>query len=215
MNLKSRQVDYNQAFPQAPLDDPVFMRMPQGWFVAPDGKLHQHPDLKYHDTMHYIIKLRKNLYGCKQAARNWFKYLSAGLLSHGFTPSKLDPCPFLRHDCIMVIYMDDCLIFAKEDFTIDALLSALSQTYKLEDQGTVNDYLGIRISKDSTSKTISMIQTGLIDSILDDLNLLSSYKTNDTPALGILHPDPNGAPRQESWNFPSVISKLNFLAQQT
>jgi len=209
MNLKSRQVDYNQAFPQAPLDDPVFMRMPQGWFVAPDGKLRQHPDPKYHDTMHYI-KLC-----CKQAARNWFKYLSAGLLSHGFTQSKLDPCLFLRHDCIMVIYTDDCLIFAKEDSTINALLSALSQTYKLEDQGTVNDYLGICISKDFTSKTISMIQTGLINSILDDLNLVSSSNTKDTPALGILHPDPNGAPRQESWNFRSVIGKLNFLAQQT
>ena len=28
--LKSHQVDYTQAFPQAPLDDPIFMQIPQG-----------------------------------------------------------------------------------------------------------------------------------------------------------------------------------------
>jgi hypothetical protein len=33
MNLKTRQVDYTQAFPQALLEDPIFMRVPQGWFV--------------------------------------------------------------------------------------------------------------------------------------------------------------------------------------
>lgn len=31
LNLKSRQVDYTQAFPQADLTDPVFMRLPQGF----------------------------------------------------------------------------------------------------------------------------------------------------------------------------------------
>ena len=30
LRLKSRQVDYTQAFPQAPLDDDIFMRIPQG-----------------------------------------------------------------------------------------------------------------------------------------------------------------------------------------
>jgi hypothetical protein len=33
LNPKSRQVDYTQAFPQAELSDPVFMRMPQGWYL--------------------------------------------------------------------------------------------------------------------------------------------------------------------------------------
>ncbi len=39
IELKSRQVDYTQAFPQADLADPVYMRLLQGWFIAPDGTL--------------------------------------------------------------------------------------------------------------------------------------------------------------------------------
>ncbi len=33
LNLKTCQVDYMQAFPQARLDDPVYMRVLQGWYV--------------------------------------------------------------------------------------------------------------------------------------------------------------------------------------
>jgi hypothetical protein len=76
-------------------------------------------------------------------------------------------------------------------------------------------YLGIRITKNSDTKTITMVQPGLIESILQDLNLPSGSKTKDTPAMGILYPVPNGPPRQDPWNYRSVIGKLNFLAQQT
>jgi hypothetical protein len=214
LNLKTRQVDYTQAFPQAPLNDPVYMRTPQGWFVNDSGSLQQHPDPKHHDTKHFL-QLNKNLYGCKQAARNWFKYLTQGLLAQGFTQSKVDPCLYLRQDCMMVVYMDDCLIFSHSDRVINDLLSKLSETYKLEDQGRVNDYLGIRITKDHTSKVITMSQPGLIESILQDLQLPSGSKPKDTPALGILHPDKVGHSRREPWNYRSVIGKLNFLAQNT
>ncbi len=62
----------SSAFLQADLDVPVFMKVPQGWFVSPDGTLHHHDDPRFNDTKHFL-KLKKNLYGCKQAARNWFR----------------------------------------------------------------------------------------------------------------------------------------------
>jgi hypothetical protein len=64
LRLKTRQVNYTQAFPQALLDDPVSMRMPQGWFVSPEGNFQAHSDPKFQDTQHFI-RLKKNLYGCK------------------------------------------------------------------------------------------------------------------------------------------------------
>jgi hypothetical protein len=80
LDLKSHQVDYTQAFPQADLNDTVFMRLPQGWFTALDGALQPHSDLKYNDRSHFI-QLNKNLYGCKQTAHNWFQYLTQGILA--------------------------------------------------------------------------------------------------------------------------------------
>jgi len=214
LDLKQRQVDYTQAFPQAPLEDPVYMRMPQGWTVDDSGNLVQHPDPTFHDRQHFI-QLRRNLYGCKQAARNWFKYLTKGLLKEGFRQSAVDPCLFLRNNCILIVYTDDCIIFAKDDMTIDTLIRNLSTSYQLEDQGNVQDYLGIRITKDPINKSITMTQPGFIESVLADLNLLSDSKPKDTPSVGILYPDRDGIPRQETWNYRSVIGKLNYIAQNT
>jgi hypothetical protein len=214
LGLKQRQVDYTQAFPQAPLTDPVYMRMPQGWTIDEHDNLVQHPDPTIHDR-HHFIQLRRNLYGCKQAARNCFKYLTQGLIKEGFRQSAVDPCLFIHNNCILIVYTDNCVIFAKEDNTIDALIKALSESYQLEDQGSVHDYLGIRITKDPTTKSITMTQPGLIASVLADLNLLHDSKTKDTPSIGILYPDRDGIPRQDSWNYRSIIGKLNYIAQNT
>jgi hypothetical protein len=145
------------------------------------------------DRTHYI-KLNRNLYGCKQAARNWFKRLTQGLLSEGFRQSISDPCLFLQSDCIIIVYTDDCIIFAKEDRVINALIACLSLTFQIEDQGSVQDYLGIRISKDPTTQTIQMTQPGLIKSVLHDLHLTNDAKMKDTPSVGILYPDRDGIP---------------------
>jgi hypothetical protein len=196
-NLQSHQVDYTQAFPQADLLDPVYMCLPQGWHISPTGALEPHPDPKNNDKTHYI-KLKKNLYGCKQATRNWFQHLDHGLQTRGFCQSKIDPCLYMRDNCIMVIYTDDCLIFAPSQAIINEIVSSLSATYLLEDQGDVHDYLGIRIIKDPVT---TMSQTGLINSILQDLGLSASSNTKNTPSNAILHVDSRGLPRQDTWNY--------------
>ena len=60
-NLKSRQVDYVQAFPQAtlPEGEDVYMEIPAGY----------HYEGATNSNM--VLKLQKNLYGLKQAAYNW------------------------------------------------------------------------------------------------------------------------------------------------
>ncbi len=64
-NLESRQIDYVQAFPQADLQDEVYMQLPHGYNPPKDKE--------------YVLKLNKNLYGLKQAAFNWFEHLKSGL----------------------------------------------------------------------------------------------------------------------------------------
>jgi len=134
LNLKKCQVDYTHAFLQSPLDDPVYMWISQGWFVDDSGSLSQHTDPTFNDRSHFI-QLKRNMYGCKQAARNWFRHLTQGLLNEGFHQSASDPCLFLRHNCILIVCTDDCIIFSKDDRIIDDLLKNLSQSFSLEDQG--------------------------------------------------------------------------------
>ena len=84
-DLKSRQVDYVQAFPQADLKEDVYMRIPAGfYFKDSDG------------NEEYVLKLKRNLYGLKQAAFNWNELLTSSLIKVGFKQSKSDPCLFLH-----------------------------------------------------------------------------------------------------------------------
>ena len=58
----SRQVDFVLAFPQADIECDMYMEIPQGFHV--DGPRED-----------YCLKLKKNLYGQKQAGRVWNQYL--------------------------------------------------------------------------------------------------------------------------------------------
>jgi hypothetical protein len=112
------------------------------------------------------------LYGCKQAARNWFKHLRNGLHNQGFQQSKTDCCLFLRKDCIIVVYVVDCLIFSQSNDVINRVIKDLSSTFILQDEGDVSAFLGVQISKNTSTKTVTLTQPGLIQQVLDDEGIM-------------------------------------------
>jgi hypothetical protein len=61
-----------------------------------------------------------------------------------------------------------------------------------------------------------MSQTGLIDIVTESAHIpKGGLKNTPTPAAAILHADTEGLARQETWNYPSVIGQLNYLAQNS
>ena len=215
LGLKSRQIDYIQAFPQAPLDEDVYMRIPDGWhYDKSTEKLQQSDDPRDKDKSH-CIKLKRNLYGVRQASKNFFEHISDGLIKEGFTPSFVDPCLWLRKDCMICLYVDDCIIYANNTSLIDTFISNMrEQGYLLQDEGDVENFLGVNI-KATKSGNFEMTQTGLIQDILNDLGLNlpnCKYAMHSTPATAILHADEHEPPFTEKWIYRSLIGKLNFLA---
>jgi hypothetical protein len=79
-NLKGKQIDFTQAFPQAKLKEDIYLRFPAGF---------------EHKNDKWALKVKRNLYGLVQASRNWFLRLSAIYERLGFKQSKSDPCLFL------------------------------------------------------------------------------------------------------------------------
>ena len=207
LRLASHQINYVHAFPQATLNDPIYMRIPQGWYYdTTTSWLWQHADPVFHDQSHFI-KLKCNLYGCKQAAHNWYMHLVKGLLAQGFHQSTVDPCLFLHSDCIIAPYTDDSCIFGLNNQAIDALLASLSEEFVLQDEGTIENYLGINITKVHNPSTgdidITFTQTSLINSILSDLKLILTDSSQEprnpanpqaTPMAIVLHPNPDAEP---------------------
>jgi hypothetical protein len=69
LSWHTRQIDFILAYPQAPIETPLFMEIPKGVNL---------PGLTM-DTRDYVLELKMNLYGQKQAGRVWYKHLTAGL----------------------------------------------------------------------------------------------------------------------------------------
>lgn len=69
------------------------------------------------------------MYALQQAGNNWFDALCASLIACGFHQSTNDPCLVICNDCILLIYVDNCLLFAKSKNVLDSILDSLEQDF--------------------------------------------------------------------------------------
>jgi hypothetical protein len=118
---------------------------------------------------------------------------------------------------IIVLYTDDCLLYARDTKEIDTFVKTLRNDYKLtlNNPDPIDDFLGIHFSHQENGE-LHMSQTGLIAAVTESAHIPKGrLKNTPTPATEILHADKEVLARQESWNYPSVIEKLNYLAQNS
>jgi hypothetical protein len=208
-NWHTKQIDYVQAFAQAPVERTLYMKVPAGIEVE-NGT----------NAKDYVLRIHRNIYGQKQAGRVWNKYLTNKLIKDlGFKQSQVDECVFYRGKTLYVLYTDDSLLAGPDKNEIDQIIEELQTKAKLAItvEGDLADFLGVNIERRGNG-TIHMTQLHLIDQILEDLRLNDdSVKEKGTPAasskLLTRHSD---SPRfDNSFNYRSVIGKLNYLEKAT
>ena len=131
LNLQSVQVDYIAAFVQAPLTDDAYVEMP--WGFCEDRQ---------------VYKLKRNLYGLKQAARNFYQHLKQKLLAQGFRESKLDACLFLHNNMIVLIYVNDCIFFSCNKPNIKTMINKLQHDkLEIEPEHDMTEFLGVLVER--------------------------------------------------------------------
>ena len=63
-----------------------------------------------------MVKPKPHAYGMKSCKN--------GLLERSFVMSKVDPCPFVSKTVICVVYVDDCLFWARSQSDIDNVMKS-------------------------------------------------------------------------------------------
>lgn len=206
-DLKTRQVDFSNAFVQATLNEDVYISLPQGYEA--EGADEQ-----------MVLKLNKSLYGLVQAPLYWGLHLKAALEDAGFEPSSHDPCLYTNSEGVVVLtYVDDCLFFAKDNSKIDAVIAKLGKKLKMTIEGsnedTVYAFLGVDVMTDKERGTITLRQTGLIDKILKTCNM-ENCNTKATPCnVEPLGTDANGKRCEAEWDYASVVGMLMYLCSNS
>ncbi len=138
--LESKSINFVLAFPQADLDEDIWMELPTGIIVS--GKADK--------SWAYVLKLKNSLYGSKQASLNWFEKLKQGLVDQGFTPSDINPCLYLQENMVLLVYVDDCIIISPSKVSMDRLIwptQSGPENFKLTDEGDINIFLGVETTR--------------------------------------------------------------------
>lgn len=130
-----QQLDINNAFLQGTLNDEVYM-------VQPPGFIHQ-------SFPNHICKLKKPIYGLRQAPRDRYTALRTFLLENQFINSISDASLFIynREGIIayILVYVDDIVITGNNNHFLADLYRRFSARFSLKDLGTLNYFLGVEV----------------------------------------------------------------------
>ena len=115
---------------------------------------------------------------------------------------------------IYVLYTDDRILTGPSKQRIQATIKKMQETgLQLTIEGDLEDFLGVNIDRTSRG-AIHLTQPHLIDSIMQDLRLKKGEsKCKDTPMKSstILNNGKDSPDSERSFNFQSVIGKMNYL----
>lgn len=122
-----------------------------------------------------VCKIKKSLYGLKQASRQWFLKFSSTLVSLGFKKSHTDQTLFIKNvkgtSIAVLVYVDDIIIASSDDSETDSLKASLQKSFMLRDPGPLKFFLGLEIAR--SSKGIAICQRKYILEILEETGFVS------------------------------------------
>jgi Reverse transcriptase (RNA-dependent DNA polymerase) len=152
--LWARQINFILAYPQADVKTEIYLDLPIGneEFLAPNKR---HNDC--------VLLLKKNMYGLKQAGCTWFQHLRSLLVNLSFMQNKHDHCMFSNRQTVIIVYIDDCLIWGKDKEENINVIEQLSREFALTNEGKdIHSYLGIQLDRAIDNLEVHISQPFLI-----------------------------------------------------
>ncbi|CAM8947384.1 unnamed protein product [Rhodiola kirilowii] len=155
------QLDVNNAFLHGALDEDVYMKLPPGFYsqARQNGQ---------------VCKLQRNIYGLKQASRQWFARFSDSLIEFGFVQSLKDYSLFtfsLQNDLlVLLVYVDDVVITGTSSLLIDRVKKFIHDKFQIKDLGILKYFLGLEVARSAGGIFLNQRKYAL--DILADYNFL-------------------------------------------
>ena len=171
------QLDVKTAFLNGVMDATVFMKLPPGVDAAAEGGVRGPA----------CCRLKKALYGTKQASHVWHESIHGTLTRLGFRPCISDPCVYTKRtktgrSIRLGLFVDDLIpSFHREDRDEwNEAKAALCSTYEMKDLGEAVWVLAMKLTRDRAARSITLTQESYIEKMMQQFGL-DDAKTHDTP----------------------------------
>ncbi|PSR81443.1 hypothetical protein PHLCEN_2v6371 [Hermanssonia centrifuga] len=127
-NWEIESLDVKTAFLYGKLDEEIYMEQPEGFMKKKMGAK--------------VCRLRKAIYGLKQASPTWYYKIDQSLTKLGFVCTKSDTGIYVYHqrqgEVIVILYVDNILNIGPELKELTCVKEMLSKEYQMQDFGTVS-----------------------------------------------------------------------------
>jgi hypothetical protein len=200
----TKQIDFSNAFVQAPINRDVYVSLPPLF-----------DDTSGIDSKQLCLKLNKSLYGLKEAPKLWADFLAGALERQGFVATAQDAAVFHGHGMAIAVYVDDVLFYGPDEQKMEEVITNLQTKgfeLKREKAGddSVYDFLGINIREQGDF--IKLTQHGLIKKFLTTVDMMNCNAKKTPCSKTPLGTDANGPRHNEKWEYASAVGMLMYLA---
>lgn len=145
------------------------MRPPEGYTKAKQGQ---------------VCKLKRSIYGFKQASRECNVELSKFLKNFRMKQSKRDYCLFTKvqhaKTTMVLVYVDDLIITGDDEECIGVLKQELDKAFTIKDLWLMKYFLGIEVSRNAQGTMLN--QRKYILDLVEDTGMIGC-KTSKFPKL--------------------------------
>jgi hypothetical protein len=170
-DMEVHQVDIKTAFLNGDLEEDVYMRQPPGFDNGDSFR---------------VCKLKKALYGLRQAPRQWWLRLGKALAELGFVPlasdaglyvNKTDP----QNPVYLGVFVDDIIICANKLSQVTSLKEELGKLFEVHDLGEVKDFLGCHLTRDRANRILYMNNSAKIRDLAESFGLDGNTRSVQSP----------------------------------
>ncbi|GKA02869.1 retrotransposon protein, putative, ty1-copia subclass, partial [Tanacetum coccineum] len=158
------QMDVKTAFLNGYLNEEVYMEQPE--------------DFVNQKFLNRVCKLKRSIYGLKQASRQWNKRFDDEIKRFGFSQNRDEPCVNVKasgsYVTFLILYVDDILIMGNNIPMLQDVKSYLGRCFAMKDLGEAAYIFGIKIYRDRSKRLIGLCQSAYIKKILKRFYVSSS-----------------------------------------
>jgi len=215
LDMELKHFDVTAAFISAYCDrDNIYLAPPEGFeHLVPRGK---------------CLRLRRSLYGLKQASHLYHKKLQRWLLKYGFEQADDEGTLYryinktTKETMILSMYVDDGLVAASSSKVYDDFLTEFKKEFTISDQGDLHYYLGVKITRDRKLGQTTLSQEQYIEDLLKRFNMMQGGRDPPTPFEENYHmtsddacdkTDPANLPQIR--DYQTIVGALLYLSSNT
>ena len=197
-NWTLHQIDVKNAFLHGDLKEDIYMKPLPGLFSLP--------------TLD-VCKLKRSLYGLKEAPRAWFDKFRSTLLQFSFEQSKYDSSLFLRKTTtgcvILLVYVENIIITGTDSSLITSLQQQLKDSFHMKNLGTLTYFLGLEVHRDSSG--VFLNQHKYTQDLISLAGLQDSYSVDTPLKLNVKYRREEGDLLPDPTIFRQLVGSLNYL----